>query len=104
MFRKDPKPLEARHCERSEAIQGGLRLLWIAMPPSAARNEESEVLPLARHLKTGKRMRHRHQFQSIDVHVRRLAGDPEPNSVDVRPVQRAPSGIERVRGRLQTGR
>src|SRR3546814_8271032 len=29
-----------RHCERSEAIQSGLRTLWIAASPSAPRNDE----------------------------------------------------------------
>ena len=32
-------PEEIRHCERSEAIQAGLRTLWIAASPSAPRND-----------------------------------------------------------------
>jgi hypothetical protein len=32
----------ARHCERSEAIQGGFRRLWIAARRSVARNDEAE--------------------------------------------------------------
>src|SRR3546814_5253264 len=36
-----PKTLQPspRHCERSEAIQGGSRTLWIAASPSAPRND-----------------------------------------------------------------
>src|SRR3546814_14156274 len=38
-----PKTLQPspRHCERSEAIQGGHRTLWVAASPSAPRNDES---------------------------------------------------------------
>src|SRR3546814_10227328 len=32
-----------RHCERSEAIQGGYRLLWIAASPPAPRNDDREL-------------------------------------------------------------
>ena len=31
--------LSSRHCERSDAIQGGARTLWIATSPAAPRND-----------------------------------------------------------------
>lgn len=38
-----PSFVIANPAKRGEAIQGGLRALWIAARPSAARNDEGQV-------------------------------------------------------------